>query len=111
MPKKARPAKNVKGSKDFWASLHVLDKSSDEYKTIDEALSLLKANVTSGTHIQKDRWPRKYVREYGINNLYKYDLSSGRRLTYIIVGEDDGCSVIVLDYFRTHKEYEEFFGY
>ncbi|MBI2184244.1 MAG: hypothetical protein HYU39_04710 [Thaumarchaeota archaeon] len=111
MSKKIRPARLVRGSKDFSAILIALDKASEEHKAIDEALSVLKENVLAGDQVPKDRWPRRYVNEYGVNNLYKYDLSSGRRLTYTIVAEDSGYSAVILDYFRFHKEYEKFFGY
>lgn len=88
-----------------------MEKNSPEYKAVDEALSALKVNVLAGIRVPKKQWPRVYLRKYGIRNLYKYDLARGRRLTYAIVAEQGETSVVVLDYFASHEDYEIFFGY
>ncbi len=111
MTRKARPALWVRGSKEFQARFGALDKDLDEYRAVDQTLSVLKNNILAGVQVPKKQWPRVYVKEYEINNLYKVDIRGGRRLTYTIVAEDQGCSVSMLDYFRSHKEYEVFFGY
>lgn len=113
MIRKVRPAFEVKADRkgSFLAWFETLDKNSGDYKLVVDVLSILKANVSSGTQIPKDRWPRVYVKKYDINNLYKIDILGGRRLTYTILGDERGYFVIILDYFSLHKEYEKFFKY
>ena len=103
----------VKASKEgnFLAWYQSLDVNSTEFGEVDEVLSSLKENATLGTRIPKDRWPKIYIKRYGINNLYKIDIRSGRRITYTILAEHDNCFVMILDCFLSHKDYEKFFGY
>jgi mRNA-degrading endonuclease RelE of RelBE toxin-antitoxin system len=56
-------------------------------KSIDAALDKLKENPLSGDKIQKKLWPKKYMKEHEINNLFRYPLVDGYRLIYTIVGD------------------------
>ena len=87
-----------------------MKKGSPEYIELNEAFDTIKADVLSGDKVAKGLWPEVYV-EWGINNLYKFNLKGGRRLTYTIVAEESGYTAVILHYFRSHKEYEKLFGY
>ena len=80
------------------------------YKFINRALDDLKQNPTCGLKIPKKLWPRKYVQEYNITNLWKYDLPDAWRLIYTIESDELKIVNIILEWFD-HKEYEKRFKY
>ncbi|MCL4436553.1 MAG: hypothetical protein M1503_03985 [Thaumarchaeota archaeon] len=110
MVKTPKPAVSVKGSPFFSPVYATVKKGSPEYIELNEAFDTIKADVLSGDKVAKGLWPEVYV-EWGINNLYKFNLKGGRRLTYTIVAEESGYTAVILHYFRSHKEYEKLFGY
>lgn len=77
---------------------------------IDRAIKDLKENPLIGIAIPKRLWPAEYVRNFGINNLRKYDLPNGWRLIYTLKGNDVEIVAIILEWF-SHKEYERRFKY
>ncbi len=78
---------------------------------LDSALDNLKSNLTVGAKIQKPLWPDYYTTRFGVNNLWKLDLSREARLVYTVLNERGHWVVVVLEAFLTHKEYEKRFGY
>ena len=84
---------------------------STEKDLLDAGLDKLKQNITSGEQIQKRQWPPSYVKRDGIQNLWKLNLSKVARLVYTIVSDGNGYSVLVLEAFLSHKEYDKRFGY
>ena len=110
MGRKPRPASHIKGAPVFAEYLAKLDKMSYLYKSIDGALTVLKKDCLVGVKIQQNLWPKRYLRNYGITNLFKFNLEKGFRLLYTVAAEDKGLSVIVLECLN-HKEYEKRFGY
>jgi len=44
------------------------------YTFIERAIDDLKKNPTCGTKIPRKLWPKDYIKEYQITNLWKYDL-------------------------------------
>ena len=80
------------------------------YKSIDSALTTLKENPTSGTKIKKKLWPKKYIQEHKITNLWKFNLPEGWRIIYTIETNEVMVLNIILDWFD-HKEYENKFKY
>ncbi|MEK6826658.1 MAG: type II toxin-antitoxin system RelE/ParE family toxin [Nanoarchaeota archaeon] len=80
------------------------------YGYIDRAMDDLKKNPACGTKIQKKLWPKIYVRKYGINNLWKYDLPNGWRIIYTIETDEIKIMNIILEWFN-HKEYDKRFNY
>jgi hypothetical protein len=92
---------------DFVSSL---EKGSYLRQVIDKGLDVLKENMFAGQRIEKKKFPKYYVQEYKINNLYKYNLDAGNRLVYTLVADESGIAVIVLE-ILSHKEYEKRFGY
>ncbi|MCX6777516.1 MAG: hypothetical protein NT157_01385 [Candidatus Micrarchaeota archaeon] len=77
---------------------------------IEEAIGELKANPFAGIPIQRRLWPPEYVRKFGIDNLRKYDLPDGWRLTYTLQGNEIEIISIILEWL-SHKQYERRFGY
>ncbi len=106
-----RPAAQVRGSTEFTRLLASLKQGTKQRNLLDAALDTLKANVGTGVKIQRPLWPTYYMRKYGVNNLWKLDLSREARLIYTILNEKGGWVVVVLEAFLTHKEYERRFGY
>ena len=80
------------------------------YELIDRALDDLKENPFVGIKIPKALWPIEYIRKYGIDNLWKYDLPNGWRLIYTVKASSIEIVSIVLEWFD-HKSYERRFGY
>lgn len=80
------------------------------YEFIDRATDDLKKDPSCGIKIPKDRWPKGYIKKFGVTNLWKYDLPNAWRLIYTIVGSKIQILAIVLEW-MTHKEYERRFNY
>jgi hypothetical protein len=101
---------SVRGAPDFMKFFSSLDKKSERYKEINEALDLLKKDYSRGDKIPQDRWPRKYVKEHQVLTLFRYKLKSGWRLVYTVYGIKYEKVCNILEAFD-HKEYEKRFGY
>ena len=80
------------------------------YKFIDRATDDLKQNPTCGIKIPKKLWPKEYIKNYMVTNLWKYDLPNAWRLIYTIESDEIKIMSIVLEWFD-HKEYETRFKY
>jgi len=80
------------------------------YEFIDRAIRDLKKNPACGTKICKRLWPKNYIQEFGISNLWKYDLPNSWRLIYTIKEDELMILNIILEWFD-HKEYERRFKY
>ena len=71
----------------------------------------LEDNMFAGEQVPKDRIPKAYL-AMGFNNLYRYDVTKIVRGTYTIVHEPNlGPCPRIIWIFRSHKDYEKFFGY
>jgi Txe/YoeB family toxin of Txe-Axe toxin-antitoxin module len=80
------------------------------YKFIERAIDDLKKNPMCGTKIPRKLWPKSYIKEYRITNLWKYDLPDAWRLIYTILEDEVMILNVILEWF-SHKEYERKFGY
>ena len=80
------------------------------YDFIDRATKDLKKDPTCAIKIPKRLWPKIYIQNYGITNLWKYDLPSGWRLIYTIKTDEVMILSVILEWFN-HKEYERKFKY
>ena len=87
-----------------------LDKTSDRYKEINETLDLLKKDYTKGDKIQRNMWPKKYLKEHQIHTLFRFKLRLGWRLVYTVYGTKKEKVCTILEAFD-HKEYEKRFDY
>jgi len=84
------------------------DKELHEF--ISRARQDIKKNPMCGTKIPKQVWPKEYIKNFGITNLWKYDLPNGWRLIYTIKEDEVVIINVVLEWFN-HKEYEKRFCY
>lgn len=80
------------------------------YHFINRAIEDLKLNPLCGIRIPKKLWPKEYLQNYEITNLWKYNLPNAWRLTYTIESDEIKIVSIILNW-MTHKEYERLFGY
>jgi len=80
------------------------------YKWLNRAFSDIKEDYTCGILIPRRLIPNSYIKKYGIDNLWKYDLPSGWRLLYSIKAEEIVILAIVLEWLP-HKKYERRFNY
>ena len=100
----------VSGSADFIKLYRDLDPNSWLKKDIDEAMDELKINPMKGDKVEKRLWPKKYVDEHQLKNLFRYPLHHGYRLTYTLVSDDKSTTSVILDALD-HDSYDELFGY
>lgn len=87
-----------------------LPKDSRLKKEIDQASELLKDKADIGDKIERRKIPKEYIRDFSIDNLFRYKLGEGYRLLYTILSDRrvKTCSVIdIVD----HDAYEKLFGY
>jgi hypothetical protein len=80
------------------------------YKHIKRALEDIKNDCECGIAIAKRLIPKIYIKKYGINNLFKYDLPAGWRLLYSLEEGKIEIMAIILEWMN-HKNYEKRFGY
>ena len=80
------------------------------YEFIERAIDDLKKNPMCGVKIPRKLWPKGYIKNYQINNLWKYGLPDGWRLIYSIFEDKLMIINLILEWFP-HKEYERKFGY
>ena len=80
------------------------------YKFLDRAFDDIKEKPTCGISISKRLIPKEYIQNYGIDNLWKYDLPGAWRLLYSLSGTEVEIIAIVLEWLPHHK-YERRFGY
>lgn len=80
------------------------------YRFIDRALDDLKADPECGIPIPKSLIPKIYVKRYGVNNLWKYNLPNAWRLIYFLSGTKIEVIAVVLEWMK-HDEYERRFKY
>lgn len=78
--------------------------------SIKQKIELLRDNPEYGVHIQKNKIPKEYVREYDANNLWKVNLSGAWRMIYTIRGGEVEIISLILDLLN-HRDYEKKFGY
>lgn len=88
------------------SAFYSLNPSDPIKKALVKSIRLLQNDVFAGIQIPKRLIPVDYVKQYGVNNLWKLNLSSGWRLLYTITPDDEvEIIVAILDWFD-HKKYE-----
>ena len=87
--------------------------SEDDFvkKSIVRAVRDLRQNAFAGIHVPKRLIPKEYIHKYGINNLWKYDLSKGWRLLYTVTSENEVELISAILEWFDHKDYERKFNY
>lgn len=87
-------------------------KNSDNQKllkSLERAFSLLKDNPQAGAQVKKQQIPKKYVKNYGVTNLWVFDLVNYWRMIYTITSEGVRVLNVILD-IVDHKTYDKIFG-
>lgn len=79
-------------------------------KAIDRTIDLLKVDPDYGKNIPKNLIPKKYILDYGINNLRKVNLPNFWRLCYTIHTDSYEIISILLE-FMNHNDYNKKFKY
>ena len=79
-------------------------------KLIGKATLTLLQDKEAGKKIPRKKWPKKYLKDYEITNLWKFNLDTYWRLTYTITGNQINLFLIYLEYMG-HKAYDRRFGY
>lgn len=87
-------------------------------RSIDSKIEVLKTRCDYGIQIPRKCIPKEYVREYGVTNLWKVDLSGGWRMVYTLRQplrdfEEIEIISILLDVLciSDHGKYDDVFGY
>ena len=80
------------------------------YTWLDRAFDNICEKAFCGIQIPKKLIPKKYLKLYGIDNLWKYNLPYAWRLLYSVARDEIIVIAIVLEWLP-HKEYEKRFGY
>ncbi len=80
------------------------------HERIVKATQNLEENAFCGIQIRKRLIPKEYVRRFGIDNLWKYNLSADWRLLYTVKRDKVTVLSIILEWLP-HKEYEKRFRY
>ena len=101
---------HVSGSKEFETFYRSLSDKDELKRHIDEAMDSLKEDLDIGNKIEKRLWPKKYIKKYCINNLYRYSLGSNWRMIYTIVSDGKVITCAILEVIP-HKDYDKLFGY
>ncbi len=79
-------------------------------RSLQRALEMLKSNPFGGIQIKKSLIPMKYIENYDVNNLWKFDLSNYWRMIYTVRGNEVEIISFILDIID-HKTYNKIFGY
>jgi hypothetical protein len=103
-----RPVR-VSGSREFARFYSSLQNISLK-ENIENAMDALKENPSAGDRIRNNLWPKKYIKNYLINNLLVYKLGSDWRMLYTITVDKEQTACVILEVLD-HKNYDNLFGY
>ena len=106
-----KPSKVVFISDELEDSFNSLPEDDFVKKSIIRAIRDLRQNAFAGIQVPKRLIPKEYIRKYGINNLWKYDLPRGWRLLYTITSENEVELISAILEWFDHKDYERKFRY
>jgi len=109
LPSKIKFA-DEKVKKAFEELEHSTTEDKQVYKFLNQALKNLEENAFAGIQIPKKLIPKDYIKKYGIDNCWKYNLPNAWRLIYSIAREEVIVISIVLEWLD-HKNYERRFKY
>ncbi len=96
-------------------ALEELENSATEnqnlYNFINRALDDLEENAFCGIQIPKKLIPKEYIRKYGIDNCWKYNLPNAWRLIYSVVDAGEIKVISLILEWHKHKKYDRKFKY
>lgn len=79
-------------------------------RRLDDVLNVLKEHPDAGDLVEKSLWPEKY-KEMELENLFRIEVGRSQRIAYTVRIEGNSLDVEVIEFFRTHKDYERRFHY
>ena len=79
-------------------------------RSILRTIDLLKKDPFSGNQVPKRLIPQKYIKKYGVDNVWRIELSDRWRLLYTITGNQVEIITFIMDIVN-HKDYDKIFGY
>jgi Txe/YoeB family toxin of Txe-Axe toxin-antitoxin module len=80
------------------------------YEHLNRAFDSISENAFCGIQIPKRLIPKEYLRNYSIDNLWKYNLPKGWRLLYSVARDKVIIIAIILEWLP-HDKYEKRFKY
>jgi len=80
------------------------------FNSIKQKIELIRNNPQYGINIPKKLIPKKYIKLYDVNNLWKVNLAGAWRMIYTIRGTEVEIINLILDIFN-HRNYERTFRY
>lgn len=98
-------------NKDLEKKILLMNESNPIRKAVSRAVSDLRENAFSGIQIPKKLIPKYYIKKYGIDNLWKYDMPGGWRLLYTITKNSEIEIISAIIEWFDHKDYEKRLGY
>ena len=78
--------------------------------SIDSNLNKIKSKPTYGDLIPKKQIPKRTVKLYGTDKIFRITLTGYWRLLYTIIGDEVMIIAFVLE-FMDHKKYDKLFAY
>jgi len=91
--------------------LKLKDDDHNLFKKICKTMDCVRQDCFCGIQIRKRLIPMDYVQKYGIDNLWKVNLSHDWRLLYSITNKREILVVAVIIDWMHHKDYERKFKY
>ncbi len=89
---------------------HSVTEGKQLYRFLTQALENLERDAFAGIQIPKKQIPKEYLRKYGIDNCWKYNLPNAWRLLYSVGRGEVIVLSIVLEWLD-HTSYSRKFGY
>jgi hypothetical protein len=82
------------------------------FNSVQKKVELIKLNFHYGEPIAKDKIPEKYMRKFGIDNLFWVELANRWRMLYSLIGGESEIEIIafVLN-ISDHKKYDKLMKY
>ena len=94
----------------FLALASAKSEDRDVSDLLNAAFDAIARDAFCGIQVPKRLIPRQYLANYGIDNLWKYNLSRNWRLMYTVAGDGTQVIALIIEWLP-HKEYERRFGY
>ena len=104
-----KPSKVVFISDELEDSYNSLPQDDLVRKSIMKAIKDLRQNAFAGIHVPKRLIPKEYIKKYGINNLWKYNMPKGWRLLYTVTSENEVELISAILEWFDHQENERRF--